>query len=253
MEEREHIDCSFVVNYLTGDCTEWERAAFERHLRTCVACREELHDLEAVWEALPFDMEEVEVPPDLKEQVMSAIVPNRHDLVIEMTTNERSQNVAKSSKGRLFKWAYACAAVVLIGVAGGLWWNNQEPTPSGTLKTALNQPAEIESIYQLKSVETTMSSASGTVWVLQHGDVHNVVVNLQGLKETEGDWTYQVWYNRNGKRYNCGTLRVDTKGAGMLTYTIPVKTDNLQIDSFGVTLEPDPNGTTPRGKKILGT
>lgn len=42
MKEHETVDCNDLVNYLTGDCTELERAAFERHLRTCASCREEL-------------------------------------------------------------------------------------------------------------------------------------------------------------------------------------------------------------------
>ena len=85
----------------------------------------------------------------------------------------------------------------------------------------LNQPAEIVHTFQLKSVESTMPTASGTAYVLQNGDIHNVVINLQGLKETKGDWAYQVWYNRSGKRYNCGTLTCDEKGTGVLTYDIP--------------------------------
>ena len=32
-----------------------------------------------------------------------------------------------------------------------------------------------------------MPTASGTAYVLQNGDIHNVVINLQGLKETKGN------------------------------------------------------------------
>jgi anti-sigma-K factor RskA len=240
MEERETVDCSYLVNYLTGDCTEWERAAFERHLRTCVTCREELSELQDVWEALPFDMEEVEVPADLKGQVMQSLQPK------EIEPAERK-------KKRSFMWIYGSSAAIVLGFVVGIWWNNQQQATNPIVKVALNQPAEIVHTFQLKSFDTTMPAASGTAYVLQNGDSHNVVINLQGLKETQGDWTYQVWYNRSGKRYNCGTLRVDEKGTGVLTYAIPVKVKDAQIDSFGVTLEPDPNGSTPRGKKILGT
>lgn len=240
MEERETVDCSYLVNYLTGDCTEWERAAFERHLRTCVTCREELSELQEVWESLPFDMEEVEVPADLKGQVMQSLQPNRIE-------------PAERKKKRSFVWIYGTSAAIVLGFVVGIWWNNQQQAVSPIAGAALNQPAEIVNTYQLKSFDTTMPGASGTAYVLQSGDSHNVVINLQGLKETQGDWTYQVWYNKSGKRYNCGTLRVDEKGTGILTYAIPVKVKDAQIDSFGVTLEPDPNGSTPRGKKILGT
>ncbi|WP_261302682.1 anti-sigma factor [Paenibacillus andongensis] len=241
MKEQETVECSYLVNYLTGDCTEWERAAFERHLRTCVTCREELSELQEVWQALPFEMEEIEVPADLKQQVMQSIVPTELKAIKK-----------KEKKKRSFKWVYGGAAAIILGLVVGAWWNNQQPKNLSANPT-LNQPAEIVHTFQLKSVESTMPTASGTAYVLQNGDVHNVVINLQGLKETQGDWAYQVWYNRSGKRYNCGTLRVDEKGTGVLTYSIPVKVKDFQIDSFGVTLEPDPNGLQPRGKKILGT
>ncbi|SDN36535.1 Putative zinc-finger [Paenibacillus sp. yr247] len=240
MKEHETVDCSYLVNYLTGDCTELDRAAFERHLRTCVTCREELSELQAVWQALPFEMEEVEVPSDLKQQVMQSIIPPQLKAI-------------KKKKKRSFKWVYGGAAAIILGLAVGIWWNNQPNNTTLSANPGLQQPAEIVHTFQLKSVESTMPTASGTAWVLQNGDIHNVVINLQGLKETEGDWAYQVWFNRSGKRYNCGTLHVDEKGTGVLTYSIPVKVKDFQIDSFGVTLEPDPNGLQPRGKKILGT
>ncbi|MZQ83772.1 hypothetical protein GQF01_16805 [Paenibacillus sp. 5J-6] len=240
MKEHETVDCSYLVNYLTGDCTELERAAFERHLRTCASCREELRDLQDVWQALPFEMEEVELPPDLKQQVMHAIVPPKLKAI-------------QYKKKRSFKWIYGLSAAIILGLAVGIWWNNQPKNSALSANPGLSEPAEIMHTFQLKSVESTMPAASGTAWVLQNGDVHNVVINLQGLQETKGDTAYQVWFNRNGKRYNCGTLRVDEKGTGVLTYSIPVKGKDFQIDSFGVTLEPDSNGLTPRGKKVLGT
>ncbi|MBP1965151.1 anti-sigma factor [Paenibacillus aceris] len=240
MKEHETVDCQYLVNYLTGDCTELERAAFERHLRTCVTCREELSDLQEVWQALPFEMEEVEVPPDLKQQVMQSILPPKLKAI-------------KHKKKRSFKWVYGLTAAIILGLAVGIWWNEQPRNSTLSANPGLRDPAEIVRTFQLKSVESSMPTASGTAWVLQNGDVHNVVINLQGLQETTGDSAYQVWFNRSGKRYNCGTLRVDEKGTGVLTYSIPVKGKDFQIDSFGVTLEPDPNGLQPRGKKILGT
>ncbi|MGG1550883.1 anti-sigma factor [Paenibacillus ferrarius] len=252
MEEREIVDCSYLINYLTGECTEWERAAFERHLRACVTCREELKELSDVWEALPFEIEEVEVPADLKAEVMAATRPQAEPSHNEGRDWSQTGQIG-SSKKRAYTWVFTSAAAIIIGFAAGIWWHSKPPVSEAISSTALNQPAEIVSTYQLKSVEDTMPTASGTVWVLQNGDTHNVVINLQGLKPTEGDWTYQVWYNRSGKRYNCGTLRVDGQGDGLLTYKIPVTSKELRIDSFGVTLEPDPNGSAPRGKKILGT
>ncbi|MBD0378910.1 anti-sigma factor domain-containing protein [Paenibacillus sedimenti] len=235
MNEHEPVDCSFIINYLTGECTELERASYERHLRTCVSCQEELRELQAVWQTLPFHMEEVEVPADLKQQVMRSIG------VTEPPKRKRS-----------FTWLYGTAAVIVLGIMAGTWWNYSESARSKEAASALlRNPAEVVNTFTLKSADSSMPSALGTAWIVQHGEAYNVVVNLSGLKETQGDWAYQVWLNHNGKKYNCGTLRVDDKGIGVLSYDVRVK--ELHIDSIGVTLEPDPNGTQPRGKKVLGS
>ncbi|WNR45934.1 anti-sigma factor [Paenibacillus roseipurpureus] len=234
MKELEPVDCSYLINYLTGECTEWERASFERHLRTCDSCREELPELQSVWLSLPFQMEEVEVPSDLKSQVMNAIAkePRR--------------------KRRSFTWMYGLTAVIILGIVVGTVWNyNPFTSTKETTQESVDLPAEVVNTFELTSADTAMPSASGTAWVVKHGDMNKVVVNLSGLKETQGDWTYQVWLNHNGKKYNCGTLHVDKKGVGVLAYDVNVK--ELKIDSIGVTLEPDPNGTQPRGKKVLGS
>jgi hypothetical protein len=252
MKEQEPIDCSYIINYLTGECTEWERASFERHLRTCDSCKEELPELRAVWLTLSYHMEEVELPPDLKGQVMEAI----HNEPIHKEVNHKEEihkvepNKGPLLKRRSFAWMYGAAAVVVLGIVVGAIWNydafHTKETASG-----MSEPSKVVNTFNLTSADTSMPAASGTAWVVQYGDVHKVVVNLSGLNETSGDWTYQVWLNHNGKKYNCGTLRVDNKGVGVLSYDVHAK--NLNIDSIGVTLEPDPNGSQPRGKKVLGS
>ena len=182
MKEQETVECSYLVNYLTGDCTEWERAAFERHLRTCVTCREELSELQEVWQALPFEMEEVEVPADLKGQVMQSIA------------------LEPSRKRRSFAWMYGLTAVIAFGIVVGIVWNYNPFTRSKEMANDMTvKPAEVVTTFELKSADTSMPSASGTAWVVKHGDMNKVVVNLSGLNETQGDWTYQVWLNHNGR------------------------------------------------------
>lgn len=267
MKEQQPVDCSYLINYLTGECTEWERAAFERHLRTCVSCREELPDLQAVWQSLPYQMEEVEVPSDLKGQVMEAIrrVPIHEEEIgrerirkeeihkdpiykVEIVKNETRTHA--TPKRRSFVWLYGATAVVMLGIVVGAVWNSDVFHTKETA-SEVSEPSKVVNTFNLKSADTSMPAASGTAWVVQYGDVHKVVVNLSGLNETSGDWTYQVWLNHNGKKYNCGTLRVDNKGVGVLSYDVHAK--SLNIDSIGVTLEPDPNGSQPRGKKVLGS
>jgi hypothetical protein len=247
MQEHETKECQDLISYLTGECSEFERAAFEHHLRSCASCREGLQELRLVWDTLPFEMDELEAPADLKNEVMQAIrvMPlGKSHLKKQMILQEPKP--ARS----YFGWI----AAILIGVIiGGLWSNSFFKKPAILVGGPLNQPAEVLRTFDLKAFDASMPSAKGTAWVLKQGDTNNVVVNLTGLKKTKGDWTYQVWLIRSAsdKRYNCGTMNVDDNGNGVLTYYISAK--NIGFDAVGVTLEADANGKQPRGKKVLGT
>jgi hypothetical protein len=238
---------------MTGECSEFERAAFERHLRSCASCREELQELRLVWDTLPFEMDELEAPADLKNEVMHAI----RVLPLEKSHLKKQMILQEPKSARSYFNKYGWIAAILIGVIiGGLWSNMFFKKPVILVGGPLNQPAQVLRTFELKAFDASMPSAKGTAWVLKHGDTNNVVVNLTGLKKTKGDWTYQVWLIHNAsdntkKRYNCGTMNVDENGNGVLTYYISAKF--IGFDAVGVTLEPDANGLQPRGKKVLGT
>jgi hypothetical protein len=253
MQEHETIECQDLLSYMTGECSEFERAAFERHLRSCASCREELQELRLVWDALPFEMDELEAPADLKNEVMHAI----RVMPLDKSHLKKQMIMQEPKPARNYFNKYGWIAAILIGVIiGGLWSNTFFKKPVILVGGQLNQPAEVLRTFELKAFDASMPSAKGTAWVLKHGDTNNVVVNLTGLKKTKGDWTYQVWLIRNAsdntkKRYNCGTMNVDDNGNGVLTYYISAK--NIGFDAVGVTLEADANGQQPRGKKVLGS
>jgi hypothetical protein len=253
MQEHETIECQDLLSYMTGECSEFERAAFERHLRSCASCRDELQELRLVWDALPFEMDELEAPADLKNEVMHAI----RVMPLDKSHLKKQMIMQEPKPARNYFNKYGWIAAILIGVIiGGLWSNTFFKKPVILVGGQLNQPAEVLRTFELKAFDASMPSAKGTAWVLKHGDTNNVVVNLTGLKKTKGDWTYQVWLIRNAsdntkKRYNCGTMNVDDNGNGVLTYYISAK--NIGFDAVGVTLEADANGQQPRGKKVLGS
>jgi hypothetical protein len=265
MQEHETKDCQDLISYITGECSEFERAAFERHLRNCASCREEVKELRLVWDALPFEMDVLDAPEDLKNEVMQAIyaIPLTKNQLEQQKKAEQAEVLKhtmisdKPKRVRSYYKQLGWIAAVIVGVLiGGLWGQTFFNKPAALTGGPLNQPAEVLRTFELKTFDASMPSAKGTAWVLKHGDTNNVVINLQGLKKTKGDWTYQVWLIRTGsdntkKRYNCGTMNVDDQGNGVLTYNINAKFTGF--DAVGVTLEADANGDQPRGKKVLGT
>jgi anti-sigma factor RsiW len=71
---RHHDD---VGAYLLGALNELERQAFERHLRDCDECREEIERLRPAAEALPGSVDQMAPPPGLKKRLMAEVEPSR--------------------------------------------------------------------------------------------------------------------------------------------------------------------------------
>ena len=61
--------------YLLGALNDLERQAFERHLRGCAECQEELERLRPAAEVLPASVEQVAPPPGLKKRLMAEVEP----------------------------------------------------------------------------------------------------------------------------------------------------------------------------------
>lgn len=294
MREQEHDgtepSCDVWLDYMVGDRTEKERAAFERHLSDCPVCREEWHELRSIWDELHGLAEETAVPSALKAQVMDSIFgvedgqkaqeekrpesgpPDHKRTVVHrqaadeadispgrlpmMRRGQTADEGGTSPRRRMLTLARigGIAAAVLLGIligsVGSDWTSLPSRNPPQARLPAFGQPMEIVRSYELRAFDAAMPAAKGNVWVLRQGEASRIVVSLQGLATTLGDEAYQVWLIHDGKRYNCGTLHVDAQGNGVLAYEVSAKA--LAFDSVGVTLEPDPNGSQPRGKKVLG-
>lgn len=235
-------NCDFILDYLAGACSENEKEAFERHLAYCDSCKQELAELQFVWEELPLDMERIEPPEDLKEQIMAAAkaAPKRHK--------------ARSER-KLWKPAIAAAAAALIFVGGSLWdhlFINKQDAQLESIENALLAPAsEIVQISMLKAESTESEHAYGVACIVDNGKSKQFVVYVFGAQETKNEEAYQVWLLRDGIRSSAGTFRVDEKGVGLLV--MGIESEQLTYDNIGITLEPDEKGDQPRGTKAFGT
>ena len=74
----EKSSCAWTVRateYVRGELADGERRWFERHLSTCVSCREEVEDLKNLTQALlrRGRRTKVDLCPDVSEKVLSGI------------------------------------------------------------------------------------------------------------------------------------------------------------------------------------
>jgi hypothetical protein len=229
--------CDLCLDYLSGVCSNQERLAFEQHLPNCQACQTDLYELRTTWEAIPDQMDIIEPPPDLKQQVMNAISPSP------------SKNIIRLGWTKL-------AAAMLLGVlltTGAWWWSSTSQVYSVVppLEYAHAVDAsQLKKVVPLTAVPGQSGYAYGLACIVDNGHTSQFVVYVFGTPHTKGNEVYQVWLLKDNERTNAGTFRVNAEGIGLLSFPIADHA-SFSFDSIGITLEPDDQGTTPRGKKIF--
>jgi hypothetical protein len=241
-----------MVDYIVGECSPTARKQFEDHLAGCPDCRKETAELMDAWDSIGVALPELEVPADWKNIIIDQAILSTPGM--DLTGNSSSQSVLSNRINRSLaaKFAYAAAAVVIVVSCGLLAWDNGvTPLPLIGQRQALNEPVQVVETYRLVSADLNTPEAEGKCQVLKRGKKEQLVLQVNGLPITQGDQVYQVWLIHNGNRVNAGTFKVNDEGEAGLTY--PIFTAKEPFDQIGITLEPDANGTKPRGKKVLGT
>jgi hypothetical protein len=240
-----------MVDYIVGDCAPVDRKQFEDHLSGCTECRQETMELMEAWNSIGIALPELEVPAEWKAQIIDQAILSAPGLDSSSLAT-RGLIANRVNRSLTAKLAYAAAAVAIVVSCGLLAWDNGiAPLPLIGQRQVLNQPVQVMETYRLVSADADTPGAEGNCQLLKRGKKEQLVLQVNGLPATEGDQVYQVWLIHNGKRVNAGTFKVNDEGEAGLTY--PIFTAKEPFDQIGITLEPDANGTKPRGKKVLGT
>ncbi|CAM2858610.1 anti-sigma factor [Paenibacillus sediminis] len=240
-------ECDLMLDVLTGECTEIERLQFERHLHYCHSCRQEWDDFREIWEVLPMDMDEIAVPNDLKQEVMSNIF-RPESVQHQMYSNRKTFVFTKVWKSPIF---YASMTVVVLLLLGAWKWDALHAGYLTGNRSTLHIPMKEIEDFPMYSFSSNMPDVKGNVSLVSQGQTKKLIITMNGLHPTTGKNVYQVWLLHGDERYNCGTFRVSSDGRGVLIYQL--LDPDVQIDGFGITLEPDSNGSKPRGIKVAGT
>jgi hypothetical protein len=237
--------CSFsneLVSYFIGEASEKEKISMQMHLLTCSSCSKDIQEMQEAWTMLPYELDDVDVPVDLKDEVMNAIFSSE---------NTQPMLKSKDKTKKLIRPLYGLAAAVLLISFSGVIWNNLNLRNEVTeLREQAKIPPEVIQVYTLKTASPAIDSSKGQAMLYKQGDKKQLVFQLQGLSKTKGTEAYQVWLIDDGNRKSAGTFHVDEQGNGFLTYQMQ---EEISFDAIGISLEPDANGTQPRGKKVLGT
>ena len=175
--------------YLLSALNDLERQAFERHLRGCDECREELERLRPAAEALPGSVKQLEPPPGLKKRLMAEVEPRRR-------TPNRSL------------LAVAAALVIALAVAVGVSQLGGDDTRTVTA-----------------TVADAMPRAGGQLEI----DGDHATLRLHDMPDLGRARIYQVWLQHGERMVPARTFEVGRGGTGDVRLPDVRKTDGVFV------------------------
>ena len=195
--------------YLLGALNDLERQAFERHLRGCNECQDELARLRPAAEALPGSVQQFEPPARLKASLMEVV---EREARVEQPAPER-----RRPRLRFFMRPAFVAAALLIGLVVGF---------------AVAQLGGGDETRTLAAtVDRAMPNAGGSLRV-SNGDAK---LRLHDMPRLGGTRVYQVWVQHGDHLVPARTFEVGADGRGA------VDLSNVD-DADGVYVTREPRG-----------
>jgi hypothetical protein len=244
---------SYALDAVTGPETE----DFERHLRACASCADEVRGLRETAARLAL-AKTIQPPARLQERVLAATYQVRQLPPVLDESHERDQR--RATVTRLFAgrrpagrrrhpvrtvWipAAVAAASVAIAVTFGL-------TQAGTqqqLDAVRASSAAVTRIVQAPDarIEGMGTSAGGRVTVIFSGQQRTAVITAAGMTSLPAGQVYQLWV--------MGPASV--RSAGLLTpadQATPVLASGIQPgDRIGITVEPSTGTSSPTTTPVV--
>jgi anti-sigma-K factor RskA len=170
--------------YLLGSLNELERQAFERHLKGCGECQEEVERLRPAAEALPGSVVQMEPPPGLKLRLMAEV--------------EGDAVAARPAPARRLRFRLRpafVAAALLAGLA---------------IAFGVTQLGGDETRTLTATVAKAMPRAGGQLEVT--GD--RATLRLHDMPDLGGTRVYEVWLQHGDKMVPARTFEVGRSGSG---------------------------------------
>jgi anti-sigma-K factor RskA len=218
--------------YALDALSEFERAAFNRHVGACGSCALELAELTETGAHLAT-LTAAAPPPRLREGVLAAIA---------RTPQERGRRpeplTAARSEQRWRRWTAAAVAagIIAVGAAVGTWSVDQQ-----RVRDAHAQARQVTDLLAAPDVRVrTTTVDGGQVTVIVSPSRNAGVAVLDGLPAPGSAKAYELWLIRSGKPEKAAVL-----AAGQGTATVPIAPiDNAE--KFAVSREQ--KGGSPSGR-----
>jgi len=231
---------ALVGAYALDAVDDLERAAFERHLADCEACRAEAVELRETTARLADSTWSVP-PPRLRSEVLAQIGRTR-----QLPPGEPGRRDPKAAVSRWRRFtAGAAAAVVLAAGAGAATWAVQEQRvhEKGVVAAAAQaQQARIEAVLAAGDlvVRTAPMIGGGKVTVAYSAAQGSSVVAIRADAAPGADRAFEMWTIRGtGAPAQAGLLKPGEQAAVRLVDGV------AGSDVFAVSLEKATGNPTP--------
>ncbi|MCF2129337.1 anti-sigma factor [Strepomyces sp. STD 3.1] len=243
-----HLDVgAYTLHALPPD----EEAAFEHHLASCAACREEADALAATAALLAAG--QLRAPsPEVRRRVLAQIgtVPQERDVAPDRDLEQAAALAARRRRRGQRALAFALAASVAAAAAlGGIaWWQHSEAD------TAREQIREAEAGAEALAGVLAASDATISTTTLSDGATASVVTSRSegeaafiaaGLPPLSGDQVYELWYGRGDEHWPAGLLP-GTGGDVAHVMEGPLS----KATAVGITVEPAGGSPQPTTKPL---
>lgn len=225
---------AYAVHALSAD----ERAAFERHVRSCEACAQEVRELSETADRLALAVARV-APAELKERVLRRITTVRQEApnVLVRSWRVRPGRFAAGSLPRL-----ALAAALALATVGGVaLWQNQEARDA---RHEVRQARErTDALSRVLSAPDAVSRAAG----LGRGARGTVVISrsedraaffAHGMPQLSDGKVYQLWFDDGERMRSAGLLDSPGGPSGDSTAAALMEGKVHGASGMGITVEP---------------
>jgi anti-sigma-K factor RskA len=216
-----------------------ERAEFERHLRACSVCAQEVSEFDATTARLGLAVSATP-PAALRERVLRRIATERQDPP-KVTPVPRT---AHGARGRaLTRFALAACLAAAAAFGGIAVWQHQEARDAQEQARSSEQRSDgLASVLAAPDAKVTMGKltdgGTGTVVVSRGQD--KAVFLASGIPELPGGKVYQLWYNDGGTMRAAGLMH-PAAGSDAVLMAGPVG----GASGMGITVEPSGGSRSP--------
>jgi anti-sigma-K factor RskA len=202
--------------YVLDALDEVERAAVERHLRTCETCAVEVAEFAEAAARLGA-AEAVAPPPELRNRVLAA-ARNTRQLPPRLP-----QRPSRPGRARLGV-AVAAAVAVLAGTVGTTWWvqQNRIDDQRARVVAAQQENVRVRAVLAAPDARLRVSSdaPTGRFTAIYSASQGAAVLTFGGLGDVPAGKTYQLWRVAGGVAQNLGALPPGTRGGSLVVENV---------------------------------